>query len=313
MKKVIKFFKQINRIFMKQSIWTRTAIVTGIILVILMVVNKSAIYKEGFVQRDKYVLKQGNEIYDNFYSSIYDELVYDNVKNDFEVGEIKRLIKPTSHSRVLDIGSGNGHHVKLLEKNGYNVEGIDKSSAMVENAKNKYPSCKFKQADALESMTYPENTFTTITCLYFTIYYIDDKQLLLQNCYNWLKPGGSLVLHLVNRDKFDPILNVADPLVWVSPQKYAKKRITSSLVKFKDFQYKANFDFYKEKNLAEFTETMTDDKTKNVRKNIHNLYMPTQKKILAMAKNVGFILKGKIDLVNVQYEYQYLYILYKPE
>ena len=84
-------------------------------------------------------------------------------------------------------------------------------------------------------------------------------------------------------------------------------------VKFKDFQYKANFDFYKEKNLAEFTETMTDDKTKNVRKNIHNLYMPTQKKILAMAKNVGFILKGKIDLVNVQYEYQYLYILYKPE
>ena len=30
MKHIIKFFKQINRIFMKQSIWTRTAIVTGI-------------------------------------------------------------------------------------------------------------------------------------------------------------------------------------------------------------------------------------------------------------------------------------------
>ena len=44
---------------MKQSIWTRTAIVTGIILVILMIVNKSAVYKEGFIQREKYVLKQG--------------------------------------------------------------------------------------------------------------------------------------------------------------------------------------------------------------------------------------------------------------
>jgi hypothetical protein len=93
MKQIIKFFKQINRIFIKQSIWTRTAIVTGIILVILMIVNKSAVYKEGFIQREKYVLKQGDDIYDNFYSSIYDELVHDTVKNDFEIGEITRLIK----------------------------------------------------------------------------------------------------------------------------------------------------------------------------------------------------------------------------
>ena len=155
MKKVIKFFKQINRIFMKQSIWTKTAIVMGIVLVILMIVNKSAIYKEGFIQREKYILKQGTDIYDDFYSSIYDELVYDNVKNDFEVGEIRRLVKPTEKSRVLDIGCGNGHHVNLLEKSGYKVEGVDKSGAMIKNAKKKYPSCKFKQGDVLESMLYP--------------------------------------------------------------------------------------------------------------------------------------------------------------
>ena len=41
--------------------------------------------------------------------------------------------------------------------------------------------------------------------------------------------------------------------------------------------------------------------------------MQTQKKILGMAKKSGFILENKIDLVNVQYEYQYLYILKKPE
>ena len=312
MKKTIKFFKQINRIFMKQSIWTRTAIVMGIILVILMVVNKSAVYKEGFVQREKYVLKQGHNIYDNFYSSIYDELVYDKVKNDFEIEEITRLIKPTTQSRVLDIGCGNGHHVKLLKKSGYNAEGIDKSSAMVENAKNKYPTCKFKHADALESMTYSENTFTTITCLYFTIYYINDKQLFLQNCYNWLKPGGSLVLHLVNRDKFDPILNAADPLHLVSAQKYAKNRITNSMVKFKDFQYKANFELDKSNNLAEFDETFKDDKTGHVRQNKHKLYIETQKHILSIAKNLGFILQGKIDMVTTQYQYQYIYLLYKP-
>ena len=298
---------------MKQSIWTKTAIVMGIVLVILMIVNKSAIYKEGFIQREKYILKQGENIYDDFYSSIYDELVYDNVINDFEVGEIKRLVKPTERSRVLDIGCGIGHHVNLLEKSGYKVEGVDKSGAMIKSAKKKYPSCKFKQGDVLESMLYPKNSFSTITCLYFTIYYITDKQLFLQNCYNWLMPGGYLVLHLVNRDKFDPILNSADPLHLVSAQKYAKKRITNSLVKFKDFQYKANFDLDKSKNLAEFDETFKDDTSGHVRQNKHKLYMETQKHILGIAKNLGFILQGKVDMVTTQYQYQYLYLLYKPE
>ena len=126
-------------------------------------------------------------------------------------------------------------------------------------------------------------------------------------------PGGTLVLSLVNRDKFDPILNTADPLLWVSAQKFAKKRITNSIVKFKDFEYKGNFDLDKPNNMATFTETMKDDKTSHIRQNIHKLFMPTQKKILALAKQLGFILKGKADLVNVQYEYQYLYFLYKPE
>ena len=86
-------------------------------------------------------------------------------------------------------------------------------------------------------------------------------------------PGGYFILHLVNRDKFDPILNTADPLHIVSAQKYAKKRITNSLVKFKDFQYKANFELDKENNLAEFKEDMIDDKTKNVRQN--NMWVTT--------------------------------------
>ena len=126
-------------------------------------------------------------------------------------------------------------------------------------------------------------------------------------------PGGYLVLHLVNRDKFDPILNSADPLHLVSAQKYAKKRITNSLVKFKDFQYKANFELDKSKNLAEFDETFKDDISGHVRQNKHKLYMETQKHILSMAKNIGFILQGKIDMVTTQYQYQYLYLLYKPE
>lgn len=312
-KKIISFLKKNIKKIIKVKGWSKIALITGIILIILMFVNKDIIYKEGFVQKDKFVLKRGTEIYDDFYVDFYDDLLLDQVKNDFEVGEIKRLIKIKSINRVLDIGSGTGRHVDLLNKEGYKAEGLDKSKAMVKYSKAKYPELTFKEGDALEAMLYPQDSFSTVTCLYFTIYYIKNKNSFLQNCYNWLMPGGSLVLHLVNRDKFDPILNVADPLHLVSAQKYSTKRITTSTVKFKDFQYKAKFDLDNQNNLAEFNEIFKDDKTKHIRQNSHKLHMETQKHILGLAKNIGFILHGKIDMVSAQYQNQFLYLLYKPE
>jgi hypothetical protein len=38
-------------------------------------------------------------------------------------------------------------------------------------------------------------------------------------------PGGTLIVHIVDREKFDPMLPAANPLYIVSPQKYAKERI----------------------------------------------------------------------------------------
>ena len=98
---------------------------------------------------------------------------------------------------------------------------------------------------------------------------------------------------------FDPMLNLSVPVKIVSPQKYAKERLTKSVVKFNDFQYKSNFLLDKENNKATFNETMKDDATGNVRKNVHTLYMDTQKNILSIAKSVRFILEGKFDMINV--------------
>jgi len=296
--------------FNKTSVWLKATVILLLLLIIYHIYYQTI--KEGFTQQKEFLLKEGPEVYDGFYSEIYDDLIYDKIKNEYEVGEIINITNPTKHSRILDIGSGTGRIVKLLKDKGFPAEGLELSSSMVSKAAENFPNCQFKHGDATQAMTYPANTFTHITCLYFTLYYIRNKEQFFRNCYEWLMPGGYLVISLVNRDKFDPILNTADPLVWVSAQKHAQERITSSVVKFKDFQYKANFDLDKPDNLATFTETMKDDKTGNVRKNIHRLYMPTQKYIISLAKNAGFILEGKVDLVNVQYEYQYLYILYKP-
>ena len=305
-KQISKHIKNFN----KTSNWFKMTIS---LIIVLISIHMLSTNRETFIQKKQFILKEGPEVYDSFYSEIYDDLIFDKVKNEYEVGEIINVTHPTNESRILDIGSGTGEIVSLFHKKGFQSEGLEISTAMVKRSQRKYPHLTFSQGDVMKAINFEMNSFTHISCLYFTIYYMENKLQFFKNCYNWLMPGGSLIIHLVNRDKFDPILNVADPLVWVSPQKYAKQRITSSLVKFKDFQYKANFEFDKVNNLAEFGETMKDDKTGNIRKNIHKLYMPTQKKILSMAKSVGFILKGKIDLINVQYEYQYLYILYKPQ
>jgi len=296
--------------FNKTSGWLKATVILILLLIIYHIYYQTI--KEGFIQQKEFLLKEGPEVYDNFYSEIYDDLIYDKIKNEYEVGEIINITNPTKHSRILDIGSGTGRIVKLLKDKGFPAEGLELSSSMVSKAEENFPDCQFKIGDATQAMTYPANTFTHVACLYFTLYYIRNKEQFFRNCYEWLMPGGYLIISLVNRDKFDPILNTADPLVWVSAQKHAKERITSSVIKFKDFQYKANFVLDKPDNLATFTETMKDDKTGNVRKNIHRLYIPTQKYIISLAKNAGFILEGKVDLVNVQYEYQYLYILYKP-
>ncbi len=313
LRKLVKNIRQLIKKFTKSSLWFKMTVVVLFILLLLVITNKYKPTKENFIQKKKFEMKVGPEIYDKFYASIYNDLVYDKVKNEYEVGEIINATHPTNQSLILDIGSGTGQHVAALNDAGYPTVGLDLSPSMVGIAKKKYPNLKFKQGSALEFMLYPADSFTHILCLYFTIYYIKDKGRFIKNCFDWLKPGGYFVLHLVNRDKFDPILNTADPLQLVSAQRYAKKRITNSLIKFKDFKYRADFKLNKKNDTATFEEIFKDDKTKHIRQNIHKMYMHTQKHILSIAKENGFILLGKIDMVPVQYEYQYLYILQKPE
>ena len=316
MKTIGKLFNSLYRSYKKSTLWFKLLLIICILLILstIYTTHRRETIKEGFIQKDKFVIKEGPDVFDNFYVSVYDDLTFDALKNKFEVGEIMRAaaVNPKK-AIVLDIGSSTGEHVNALVKKGCQAYGMDSSEEMVKLSKKKFPELNFKHADALTALAYPSNSFTLINCLYFTIYYIKNKRTFFQNCYNWLMPGGYLALHLVNRDKFDPILNVADPLVMVSPQKYAKERITNSVIKFNDFQYKANFKLNKDDNTAEFDETLKDDATGKVRKNKHEFYMPTQKEVLALAKDMGFILKGRIDMVACQYEYQYIYLLYKPE
>ena len=75
----------------------------------------------------------------NDYSKYYD-LLYKEKNYTDEVQYINEIIKlncPNSKS-ILDIGCGTGKHASLLQKLGYNIDGIDLSETMLDIAKSKF-------------------------------------------------------------------------------------------------------------------------------------------------------------------------------
>jgi SAM-dependent methyltransferase len=309
---IFKLIKHVSIAYNKSSVWCKILIFITLLLLLVIMFKTTSKRIEGFEQNDKFLIKSGTDIYDKFYADIYDYLVFNNLKDDYEVGAIINSASPTSKSKILDIGSGTGHHVASLGAKGLDVLGIDVSPSMVEKAKENFPDYKFEVKDATNSATFEPNTFTHILCMYFTIYYFKDKTQFFSNCYNWLMPGGYLIVHLVDRDKFDPILPPGNPLLYVSPQRYAKERITSTKVKFTDFSYSADFKLDDKNDKALFVEKFKNDSDGKVRKNEHTLYMEDIQQIVDIAQGCGFILESKIDLLQCQYEYQYLYMFVKP-
>lgn len=328
----MSFFTSFSNYVRSLTKWEILTVMLILIMILCFIKRDFSVHAEGFEQRDKYKVFENDDIYDSFYADIYDELFIQPNKIQAEVDEIIHItgaLKGTEEEvknfKVCDLGCGRGHHVDLLKHKGItSVIGCDKSDAMLKNARDLYPSCKFVKGDFMKPMLFSEEEFNVLTCFYFTVYYAKDKRAFFRNCYKWLKPEGYLILHLVDRNHFDPVVPGGKPLFLVSPQTYAKERITNSLVKFRSFQYKSDFisppptkgktdakKTTKEKNIGKFVEKITDDKTGKVRENIHTYYMPTNREMLEIAKEVGFTVTGQVDLVHVLNEYQYLYILKK--
>jgi SAM-dependent methyltransferase len=305
MKSLMKFYKKISTV-------GKVLLFVALLLIIVVFFNSPEFnIKEGYEQNDTFLFKKGPEIYDGFYATIYDQLVFNNLKDDYEITQIVNRTTPTSASVILDVGSGTGHHVAKMSEKGLNAVGIDNSQAMVKQAKENYPQYDFQLGSALDINQYKNNSFTHILCLYFTIYYFENKETFFNNCMEWLMPGGYLILHLVDREKFDPILPPGNPLYIVSPQKYAKERITHTKITFNNFVYTSNFNLEANKDVATFEEKFKFNDGK-VRKQEHLLYMEDSQDILTKAADAGFIVQGKIDLVSCAYPNQYMYILVKP-
>ena len=302
--------KAISRFYKKNDIWTNLIILFMVLVIIKCIMNRSKPQREGFSQSKKYIIKRDLDVFDDFYANYYDELAFSDKKNRFEIGEIITLANMSTHSKVLDIGSGTGHHVAMLSEYNIPVIGLDSSRAMVNYAKATYPGSDFRQGNALDNSIYPAGSFTHILSLYYTIYYMQDKKQFFKNCMKWIIPGGYLVIHLVDKKNFNPIM--PNGMVDFTQKLSNANKYTKTVMELRDYNYTSNFLQDQNEPDTFFLKEKFIDKDNMVRENEHTLYMNTQKHILGLAKQQGFIMLGQIDMSPIQYDYQYIYILQKP-
>jgi SAM-dependent methyltransferase len=107
-------------------------------------------------------------------------------------------------SQVLDVGCGYGRHAMELAARGIHVVGLDLSTPLLvrggEEANRRGLTINFVRGDMRELDF--ENQFDAAYCLFSTFGYFDDEtnKKALTNIAHALKPGGKLLVEILNRD-----------------------------------------------------------------------------------------------------------------
>lgn len=103
------------------------------------------------------------------------------------------------HGRVLDIGSGTGITLKVLEGFG-NAYGLELSQRAIDFLKKRHLK-RIICADASLSLPLKSDTFQTITCL-DVLEHLDNDVVLLKEMLRVCKPGGHILLTVPALDIF---------------------------------------------------------------------------------------------------------------
>lgn len=133
----------------------------------------------------------------NYYSQYYDLLYHD---KDYasEVNYIDSLIKKykSGGKTILEFGCGTGIHAKLLTEIGYNIQGIEKSPAMVELANQRNVNNNFSILLGDISETVFNQKYDSVISLFHVISYINENEQLLKvfkNARNHLNERGLFI------------------------------------------------------------------------------------------------------------------------
>lgn len=279
--------------------------------------------KESFIQQPPFIVKRNENVYDEFTCKIYDTIFHPEKESQYVINNVFKLTEPSPNfTTILDIGCGTGELLNILSNKEYkNIYGLEKSESMALECLEKYPNLKVKIGDAsVDPMLFEKGTFSHIFCIGMTIYEIKDKIAFFRNCYFWLKPNAYLIIHLVDKNKFNTIIPAGKEQILLITDKntpninnYFTERVTNTEIEFEKFKYKSEYEFTNN-DIVIFTETFQDITNSKIRKNEKTLYMPDDLvNIIYDAQYSGFLVKSQITYGGVNGdENQFFFILERP-
>lgn len=135
----------------------------------------------------------------------------------------------SKNSKILDVGCGAGMTAKEVANRGYEILGMDYSHNMVKKAKaicnvNTKSDINFLQGD-IESLPFKDSVFDVVLCL-GVITYLKSEQKALHEMSRVLKPGGTLILSILNKVSLAKCLDIS-VLVKQRLQRMVSNRIVS--------------------------------------------------------------------------------------
>ena len=146
-------------------------------------------------------------IFNALYIKTDGDVVEDEEITKNEVDIFLNILNIETGVKILDVCGGQGRHSFELCKRGFvNIEGIDRSSYLINKARNRnrenHFSIKFREGDA-RKLPYHESSFDVVMLLGNSFGYFesadDDIQVLL-SVSKILKPGGKLLIDIADGD-----------------------------------------------------------------------------------------------------------------
>ncbi len=163
-----------------------------------------------------------------FYDVVYSFKDY--AREAARVHSLIRRYNRAPSRQLLDVGCGTGSHLAFLRYYGYTLEGVDRSAAMLAQARQRCPSIPFYEADmATFALGYQVDI---LTCLFSAIGHVAGPAGLAQTLatfYRHLRPGGVAIVEpwltpaTADQGNFTPLLAERPP---ISVARLTEHRVT---------------------------------------------------------------------------------------
>jgi SAM-dependent methyltransferase len=221
-----------------------------------------------------------NDIYDEFYSFIYDDL-YFNVSR-YENNSKFLIDYLNTYGNSLIVGSKTGHYNMILSDS-MRTYGMDESPEMIKISNYKYPNLKFKEGGVSNPHLFEPTFFTHIGCFDLEFHKINNIDDFFSSTSRWLIHNGYLFItyypdiHNINIDK---MLN-KDNISYLNL----------------NFNYKMNMDNNR------LVEEIEHKNTHKKRRNIQDINNINEEELLTTSKMYGLFIMDKVETRSGEYIY----------